>query len=669
MDWLAEAAEGTDRVNAVLEAPARRAARVELGIIRRLLAPPERLTVTEWADRKRVLPETSTQPGPYDSTRAPYQRRPMDAIGDPGNHLVVLCWASQTGKSVILENAIGARIDMRPSPLVLVRPKIDDAEGWVKERFEPMVRATPVLRDLVNLTRGSKDSTLRYKRFPGGFLFVASANSATELAGRSTPFVACDEVDRFELSAGDEGNPIGIVERRMGATDVGTLVLTSSPGRAENTIIWPYLEGGTFELYLVPCPRCGREQDLVWGGPNDTRGVKWDRGKPETAWYQCAHCGGRIEHHEKPAMLAAGHWQATNPEGHYPSFHLNALYSPFGKTNWASIVDSFLRSKGKPLDMQVFVNTFLAELYEEEHESVDSGTLSGRLEEWPEGQIPLGVGILTGAVDVQDNRLEAAIWGWGAGLESWLIDTVQIPGDPGIPVGQPRSPWNELDGWLLKQRHLNSRSMAVEAVMVDSGYQTSAVYSFTYPRTGRRVFASKGIGGDGIALLGKVSFQSKGRVPLYPIGTDEAKNEFLRSQIHVGQPDRSEDGTPSPAPGYVHLPKWATDDLLAQLVSERRVPHMVRGRVVKEWRKHTHDTRNEQLDMRIGARAALQGLGRGVLASLGKRAEAAAVPVKSKTELEKPVAVESEQEPVETPVELVEMRGPRRFGNYKVGSW
>src|SRR3990167_5984985 len=90
----------------LVEAPARSAARVELGIIRRLLAPPARLTGTEWADRKRVLPETSTQPGPYDSTRAPYQRRPMDAIGDPGNHLVVLCWASQTGKALALDTAI-----------------------------------------------------------------------------------------------------------------------------------------------------------------------------------------------------------------------------------------------------------------------------------------------------------------------------------------------------------------------------------------------------------------------------------------------------------------------------------------------------------------------------------------------------------------------------------
>lgn len=573
---------------------------IEVETIRRLCVVPEPLSVTDWADRYRVLPETSTAPGKYDPSVVPYARRPQDCLADLDVSCVALCWAVQTTKSTVLENGIGYRIHRMPSPMVIVYPKIEAAESWAKERLVPMIVVTPVLRERVRLGRAT-DSTLRYKRFPGGFVFVASAQSATDLASRSAPFVLCDEVDRYEEIPG-EGNPVEIVARRQGAADIGLLALTSTPRDAETTIIWPYLEAGTFELYHVPCPHCSHMQPLEWSR------LKWTKGKPETARYQCRSCEQFISENSKPAMLTAGQWVATNPEGTYPSFHLNALYSPFAKSSWPVLVNEWERAQGKSADLQVFINTRLAELWTETAEVADPDSLMKRLEaSMEENVVPDGVGVLTAGVDVQANRIEAYVWGWGVGMESWLVAYQLFTGDPQREHDLPGSVWRQLDAFLSQEfRHENGSTLRIRAGLIDSGFATSQVYRYTRTRRALRIFASKGQGGEGIKILGKPSLQGKDRVILYSVGVDEAKREFLRSQVLEGVA----------GPGYVHLPNWLTSDQCAQLVAEKRVRRVHRGRVSYEWMRKSPDAPNEALDCRIYARAALEQLGASTIAQL-----------------------------------------------------
>jgi phage terminase large subunit GpA-like protein len=578
------------------------------------------MTVTEWADRFRRLPETSTSPGQYRSSVMPYVRRPQDCMADPDIPLVVLCWATQTGKSTCIENAIGYRIHRQPAPMIVLRPKIDDAEGWAKERFVPMVRATPVLSERVRLGRSS-DATMRYKAFPGGFLFVASAQSATEMASRSAPFGLADEVDRMEFIPG-EGNPVEIFMKRQGAADVGQMVLTSTPRDAETTIIWPYLEGGTFERFHIPCPHCNEMQPLFW------KGIRWTAGKPSTAIYVCGGagewpngCGSVIEERRKPEMLEAGAWFAQHPENPYPSFHLPGWYSPFAKSSWAVIASEFERARGKPADLQVWINTRAAELWVETAEMAEPDALLERLEPTEEVEtsdpnarqsiVPEGVGVLTAGVDVQHNRIEAYVWGWGAGLESWLVAYILIEADPQREPDSPGSAWKRLDSFLTKAyRHASGHSMRVGCALIDTGFATSQVYRYARTRRRHKVYACKGVGGEGIKILGRPTLQGKERMILYAVGVDEAKREFLRSQILER----------SPGPGFVHLPQWMTTDQVQQLVSEKRVRRVMRGRVSYSWMKKTPDTPNEGLDCRNYARAALEQLGPKVIATLGKLA-------------------------------------------------
>lgn len=573
----------------------------DAALIRRTCEVPEPLTVTQWADKYRELPETSTAPGRYDSSVVPYAVRPQDCMADPGVSMIVLCWGSQLGKSTCIENSIGYRIHRAPGPIVVVQPKIDAAENWAKERLVPMIRATPVLRERVRLGRTS-ESTLRYKAFPGGFVFVASAGSATELASRSAPTIPLDEVDRYEVIPG-EGNPVEIVLRRQGAADIGTAILTSTPRDAETTVIWPYLEGGTYERYFVPCPDCGHRQHLVW-----------QQLDLETACYACESCGVLIDEKHKPAMLAAGEWRASNPEGAYPSFHLNSLYSPFAKSGWRPMADAWRRAQGKPADLQVFVNTWLAELWQETGDALSSDHLLTRLEAgMEEGAAPLGVGALTLGVDVQADRIEYWVWGWGAGLESWAIAAGVIAGDPEREPTDPGSVWQQLAREVIDRDypHAGGGHLRILAGFVDSGYATTKVYRATRAWAKLRIYPSKGVGGGGIPILGKPHRLKNDGVLLHPVGTDGAKTEFLRSQLRE----------PKAGPGFVHLPDWITSEQAEQLVAEVRKRRVHRGQVIYEWRKRRDDARNEALDCRVYARAALELLGVRFIRGLGARAQ------------------------------------------------
>lgn len=577
--------------------------------IRLVCEVPDGGTVTEFAERHLRIIDGGADRGPYSCALTPYQRRWQDLIGDPMQTKIVLCWASQLGKTTVLRNGIAYRIKRMPSGILAVQPKIDRAENWAKEEIDVMVRASKVLRDIVGASRAS-GATLRFKPFPGGYLFIASAQSATELASRSAQLVMADETDRYTLLK--EGNPLKIIEQRMAGQDVGLIIETSTPGEHDTSMIWPELEGGTNERCHVPCPHCNRLQELELGNEQEPFGLKWPKGKPLLAEYMCRHCQQMIDERNKPGMLAAHEWIPSNLEGTYPSSHLSALYSPFKKSRWGVLAEQLVAAGKKPGDLQVFFNTRMARTWKEGVFEVKPDDLAARAtERLEECVVPDGVGVLTAGVDVQDNRLELWVWGWGAALESWPIAHWVIPGDPAIRPGDPNSPWDELETKRTAFfRHESGQRCKIAMTFVDSGYQTTTVYRYTDRRKGRGVYACKGVGEVGQPILGKPSLQTIGRVVVYPIGEHATKNEFLRSQIL----------TSAPGPGFVHMPQWMTLETIDQLVSEKRVRRIHEGRIKYVWVLKQDGTANEALDCRRYARAALEKLGNPVIQNLAKRA-------------------------------------------------
>jgi phage terminase large subunit GpA-like protein len=519
----------------------------------------------------------------------------MDAVSDPNVEVVVGMFSAQTGKTETINNAVGFHIDQDPAPILLLQPTLEMAEAWSKDRLAPMLRDSPCLAGKVNDPR-SRDSgnTVRHKVFPGGHITMAGANSPASLASRPIRIVLADEIDRFPSSAGSEGDPVSLAKKRSKTFWNRKVVLTSTPTIAGHSRIEEAYEESDQRRYFVPCPDCGESQDLKW------ERVKWTGEDPSTALYACVACGSLWNDQRRQAAVAKGEWRAAKAFNGIAGFHIWQAYSPWVKLS--EIVAEFLASRANPERLKVFVNTELAETWKEKGEAPEWKRLYDRAESYKIGIAPKGVVFITLGIDVQADRLEVYVWGWGRGLESWLIDHRVLSGDP-----YAANVWNELtdvigDTW---PHELGARLTPVK-VAIDSGYATTEVYKWAKLKPGL-VIAVKGVehGSAGVGIpqavdAGQMRGEKKKRrgAAVWPVVSGIYKAEmygFLRLEA----PTR-ESGEDFP-PGYVHLPKFS-DEVFKQLTAEQLVTRTVKFRRKTEWEK-TRD-RNEALDCRVYARAA-----------------------------------------------------------------
>jgi phage terminase large subunit GpA-like protein len=539
------------------------------------------MALSDWADRNRKLSrEASAEPGQWRTSRAEYQRGILDAVTDRTVHSVAVMTSAQVGKSEVLLNALGYYISQDPSPILLLQPTLEMAEAFSKDRLAPMLRDTPVLKDLVADPR-ARDSgnTLLHKQFPGGHVTMAGANSPSSLASRPVRIVMCDEVDRYPPSAGSEGDPVTLAKARAKTFWNRKLILTSTPTIKGHSRIEAAYQESDRRRYWVPCPHCGERQTLVWSQ------VRWDQGDAKSALYYCAHCGVGWTDAERYAAIRKGEWRAEAPFTGVAGFHLNELYSPWSRIT--DIVTAFLDVKASRSAerMRAWQNTVLGECWEDAGETIDETGLMERAETW-DGE-PQGVLFKTLGVDVQDDRLELELVGWGLGEESWSLRYDVIFGDPSAPAL-----WADLARYIADWRP--------SATAVDTGgHYTQQAYAFCRNRLKQRVYAIKGMAGPGRPVWPKkASKQNVGKVNLFLIGVDAAK-EVVYSRLKIK----------TPGPGYCHFPRDRDDQYFAGLASEMVVTRYSKGFPIREWRKRKGGLRNEPLDCRVYAYAAMCSFG------------------------------------------------------------
>ncbi len=538
----------------------------------------------------------------------------MDAFSDPSIEDVTGITSAQVGKTEILNNVVGYYIDQDPCPILIVQPTIEMGETWSKDRLAPMLRDTPILRGLVKDPR-AKDSgnTLRMKEFPGGRIAIAGANSAASLASRPVRIVLQDEIDRFPPSAGSEGSPTRLADKRSQTFWNRKRGKFSTPTVKGVSAIEAEWERSDQRRYHVPCPFCGGFQVLIWG---QVRWSKDEKDRPADVHYECEHCRAKIYEPDKLRMIRNGRWVAGRPEvrGH-AGFHLNELYSPW--STWQKVVEDFLEAKKRPETLKVWVNTSLGETWEEEGLTVDDGSLLSRREEYA-APVPLGVAVLTAGVDVQDDRLLVKVKGWGRGEESWLIDWITISGRPET---DPKV-WADLDAVLSRVwAHELGTTLRIASACIDSGgHATKQAYDFARTRGHRRIFAIKGVGGAGAPVIKLSTRKNKAKVVLALVGSDTCKG-LIYSRLQVEEY----------GPGYMHFPKRpeVDEEYFKQLTAEKQITKFVRGFPSKIWMKTR--ARNEALDCEAYALAALATLNAN-LDQLAQRLEAQAELVKKEPE-------------------------------------
>jgi len=512
---------------------------------------------------------------------------------------VVMMFAAQTGKTEAGSNWLGYVIDHAPGPMLCVQPTIEMAKRLSKQRLESMITETPVLAAKIAPAR-SRDSgnTMFSKEFSGGIMLMAGANSATGLRSAPCRYLFCDEVDAFPADVDGEGDPVSLAERRTTTFARRKILLTSTPTVKDFSRIEAEYQRSDQRRFYVPCPACGVMEWLKWSQ------LKWEDGRPETARYQCEHCGERFEEMHKPAMLRGGEWRATAASnGRTAGFHLSGLYSPLGWCSWEQLVDDFLRAKADAPALKSFVNTRLAETWEEDYAAKVSadGLMAKRLDYAP-GVCPAGVVLLTAGVDVQDNRLAVSVWGWGAGETGWMVWHQELMGDPTLT-----EVWGQLDQVLATEwqteggKHLKVAQMAIDS----GGHCTHEVYRYVRDRGPQGVVAIKGSSRRNSPAVGKGTKQDvnwrgkviKRGVTLYSLGTDTIKTTLFGRLRH------------NETTGGLHFGLAADDEYYRQLTSERQALRYHRGFPIREWVKKAGD-RNEALDCAVYGYAAMLIYGR-----------------------------------------------------------
>ncbi|POZ13681.1 terminase [Lelliottia aquatilis] len=571
------------------------------------------MSLSQWANTHAVLSkETSAQTGKFRSFA--YQDGMMDAITDPTVTKVSVKKSARVGYTKILDHVVGYYLAHDPSPILLVQPRVEDAEDYSKTEIAPMLRDTPVLSAICGRPK-AKDSnqTILKKTFANGAnLTLVGANSPGGFRRITCRIILFDEVDGYPSSgAGAEGDQIALGIKRSETFWNRKIVLGSTPTVKGTSRIDKAFETSDQRYYYVPCPHCGEFQILEWGGPETPYGIKWDKdedgnGLPETAYYVCRASGCVIQHSDKASMVRLGEWKATKPFKGHAGFHIWAGYSLFSNAAWPCLVEEWLTVKNDPLMRQTFINLVLGESYEDLGEkSLNEKRLLARCEIYA-AELPDGVVILTAGIDTQDDRFEITVLGWGRNEECWVITHDVIEGDLETP-----EPWERLDAYLKQiWRRADGYGFVIAAACHDSGgHHSQQVYEFSKERLARRIWAIRGEPARGgkrspVWPTNKPSARSKSKYRPTPLGVNAAK-DIIRSRLHIELPEEYVPGMP--VPSYIHFPASTDLHYFSQLLAERSVVKVSGGQRYRAW-ELLPGRANETLDCMVYGFAALRGL-------------------------------------------------------------
>jgi phage terminase large subunit GpA-like protein len=399
--------------------------------VRAALLPPERYTVSDWAEKNRILlSESAAEPGPWRNTRTPYLKGVMDALSDPDIDKIVFRKPTQVGATEALLNMIGWVVNNDPGPLLLVYPSVDLGRSISAGRVQPMFAACPSLAKLVPNDRDK--FALQEMVLPNMRIYVTGANSPANLASRPCRYIFLDEVSKFPKFAGNEADPISLALERQKTFGNKKTYITSTPTVEDDTIMTEEKLCDQRRDYAVPCPLCGTFQFLRFDQ------VKWQQGLPkdetystkvrDTAYYECEHCHGRINDLQKPAMLLAGVWQGDNKLRHPRSvaFRLNGLYSPW--ITFGGMAEEFVKSKDSYEKLMNWRNSWNGEPMNQIVRDTEAASiLVARREDLEPGTVPQGCIALTAAIDVQKTHFWVAVAAWERDGTGYLIYFGQVP--------------------------------------------------------------------------------------------------------------------------------------------------------------------------------------------------------------------------------------------------
>lgn len=578
-----------------------------------VLKPPPDLKVSGWADERRwVSREVSSYPGRWQTSKVPYMREIMDCVNDKRVEEIVVQKGSRMALTEgLVNNTIGYHIDLDPCPILYAQQTLGEGQKYSNKILKYLLRDTPVLAGKVAEAK-SRDSanTKLHKTFPGGDLTIIGANTPTGFRMIEVRIAIGDDIDGWEYEAGHEGDQVDLLRGRTDNAPDRKIILISSPSIKHFSRIEAEFNGSDKRFYHVPCPHCDHGQILRFGGKQFDYGFKWKNNDPETTYYLCEDCHKPIQEWHKTEMMNLGIWKATAPFTKRAGFHISRFYSLMYP--WKGCVDKWLKAQKQPKKLQVVVNTIFGETYEDKSDSIKDTGLYARRENYG-SEVPIEALVLTAGVDIQDDRIEIEVPGWGADEESWNMDYKIFVGD--TAQQHEGSVWDDLDKFLLTPlKNKKGEDVWIRCVAIDHGHRSKQVEAFVRARQARRVapgiiqriIAVKGSSHSGKPIIAaRPAKKNKGKIHIYEVGTDTAKDTIF-SYARL-----KEFG-----PGYMHYPIGDEDknylgrdmEYFKQLTAEKVFKVLNKSGVwVRVWRKK-EGARNEALDCRVYALAGLMHL-------------------------------------------------------------
>lgn len=547
----------------------------------RLFPSLEKPPVPGWLEMHRKLSSAgSSRAGDYRLDRTPYLREILEVLGDDEHEKVVVKKPARVGLTEgAINGFIAYAVAVDPGPIMIVWPTKDDAMDWSKEVLPELFALTGPLQGKLTEAARASDNTVLHKAIPGGHIHIVGSNSPRTFRRRNIRYLLIDEVDACDVySRGREGSVVQRAIRRTTTYDNRKILITGSPELKETSRIEKEFDNSDQRHLYVPCPHCGHYQVLRLAN------FEWDKDETksgrlkhrfESAHFRCVSCGARMEHHDKKAMVLAHKYIAHNPGHPVAGFALNAFVSLFPNASWAQIAEEYYVATKDETEMIAFVNTILGEGYEDRGGAVEKGAILQRREVW-EAPVPAGVGVLTAGVDVQHDRLEVVIVGWGVGQESWQLAHHRIFGDP-----DEADVWQRLDTILTRPYvHAGGAPLYVRMTMVDAGDLPERVHAYTRPRRARNVFALRGEGGSRARkhpLLKRTKSELYGNNTLFLLDVDRAK-DLLARRLRIT----------TPGPGMIHFPPaqdhGLDDEYLLQFENIKLIKRRDRyGREIRHW--------------------------------------------------------------------------------------
>ena len=539
--------------------------------------PPERYTVSEWADNFRVLTSVSAEPGRWRTNRTPYLKEPMDRFTDPLIEKIVLCFGAQLGKTETELNMIGYALDQTSSPTMMVYPTDTIAKFASDKRVQPMIKSVKSISD--KFDENSKLLELDFNN--GNYMVLVGANSPSSLSSRSIKYLFFDEIDKYPAFAGKEADPIKLATERTKTFVDKKIVMVSTPTVESGNIWQAFMSANERRQYYVPCPHCGVSQVLKF------KQIKWPEEHNDnadmirdTAYYECEHCGEHIYDKHKMEMLRSGEWRAANESQskvRSVSYHLSSIYSPW--VTFGDVAYEFKNSKGTPATLMNFINSWLAEPWKSS-KTKSTQNMEFTQSNYPCGVVPDKAVLLIASVDVQLDHFWWEVRAYAPGVKSYLIDYGQA------------STWEDLEEIIINREYPSEYGEARQVMKagIDSGFRTDEVYQFCskFPEVCIPIKGSSNH--STMAAPYTMTSLEKGVVgglKLYVLNTDYWKDFIFARMIRPAD----EDGT-------IHLYKECPQEYSDHLRSEEKqeIRNVKTGAVTVQWKPLTSHPVNHLLD-------------------------------------------------------------------------